>query len=199
MWTAASPDAGARRKAVFAALEAAEAIAEFQARHQMLDNRLRIGIESGWVYVGHAGGGGHFVYSIVGDCANTASRVEGLNKHLGTQLLATTSVVQGLDNLLMRPLGSFQFVGKSDSLPIVEILSTKTGAREAQVLLCERFSEALAAFQTAHWDEAADRFEAILEGYPDDGPARFYLALCQSYRAGTAPPEDPGIIRMTAK
>ena len=46
--------------------------------------------------------GGHFVYSIVGDCANTASRVEGLNKHIGTQLLATESVVAGLDNILVR-------------------------------------------------------------------------------------------------
>lgn len=46
--------------------------------------------------------GGHFVYSIVGDCANTASRVEGLNKHIGTQLLATESAVVGLDNILVR-------------------------------------------------------------------------------------------------
>ncbi|MGH8523787.1 MAG: CHASE2 domain-containing protein, partial [Gammaproteobacteria bacterium] len=71
-WTAAEPNAGARAKAVFAALEAAEAIARFKERHGMLVAKLRIGLESGWIYVGHAGGGGHFVYSIVGDCANTA-------------------------------------------------------------------------------------------------------------------------------
>ncbi len=197
-WTAASPEAGARQKAVFAALEAAEAIAEFKERHQLLGNRLRIGIESGWVYVGHAGGGGHFVYSIVGDCANTASRVEGLNKHLGTQLLATESVVEGLNGLLLRPLGSFQFVGKSEGLPIVEILAIKEDAQEAQVLLCERFRDALYTFQAARWDAAAEQFEAFLESYPEDGPARFYLALCHRYRSGT-PPEDPSIIRMEAK
>ncbi|MGH8597803.1 MAG: CHASE2 domain-containing protein, partial [Gammaproteobacteria bacterium] len=100
-WTAAEPNAGARAKAVFAALEAAEAIARFKERHGMLVAKLRIGLESGWIYVGHAGGGGHFVYSIVGDCANTASRIEGLNKHVGTQLLATESVVAGLENLLV--------------------------------------------------------------------------------------------------
>ena len=44
--------------------------------------------------MGHAGGGGHFVYSIVGDCANTASRIEGLNKKLGTQILAASGVVE---------------------------------------------------------------------------------------------------------
>ncbi len=197
-WTAASPETGARQKAVFAALEAAEAIAEFKERHQLLGNRLRIGIEAGWVYVGHAGGGGHFVYSIVGDCANTASRIEGLNKHLGTQLLATESVVEGLNALLLRPLGNFQFVGKSEGLPIVEILAIEGDAQEAQVLLCERFGEGLHAFQAARWDAAAERFEALLEAHPDDGPARFYLGLCHRYRSG-APPEDPRIIRMEAK
>jgi adenylate cyclase len=198
-WTAASPEAGARQKAVLAALEAADAIADFKERHHLLGNRLRIGIESGWVYVGHAGGGGHFVYSIVGDCANTASRIEGLNKHLGTQLLATESVVEGLDNLLLRPLGSFQFVGKTEALPIVEILSMGSDASAERTLLCERFSDAIAAYQSAQWDKAADRLEAILQAYPDDGPSRFYLTLCHRYRTGTAPPEDPRIIRMEAK
>ncbi len=142
-WTAAEPNAGARGKAVFAALEAAEAIARFKERHGMLGAKSRIGLESGWVYVGHAGGGGHFVYSIVGDCANTASRVEGLNKHVGTQLLATESVVAGLGNLLVRPLGRIQFVGKSEALPIMEIVAAKNSASPDQIFLCERFSEAL--------------------------------------------------------
>ncbi|MGH8612276.1 MAG: CHASE2 domain-containing protein [Gammaproteobacteria bacterium] len=198
-WTAAEPDAGARGNAVFAALEAAEAIARFKERHAMLDAKLRIGLESGWIYVGHAGGGGHFVYSIVGDCANTASRVEGLNKHIGTQLLATESVVAGLDNLLVRPLGSFQFVGKSEALPIMEIVAARSAASPDQILLCERFSEALDIFQKAQWDRAADRCKDMLASYPGDGPARFYLSLCERYQSGAAEPDDPRIIRMDAK
>jgi adenylate cyclase len=198
-WTTAEPNAGVRGKAVMAALEAAEAIARFKERHDMLGAKLRIGLESGWVYVGHAGGGGHFVYSIVGDCANTASRVEGLNKHIGTQLLATESVVTGLDNLLVRPLGSFQFVGKSEALPIMEIVAPRNSASPDHVLLCERFSEALDIFQKAHWDRAADRCKDMLTSYPEDGPARFYLSLCERYQSGAAEPDDPRIIRMDAK
>ncbi|MGH8531338.1 MAG: CHASE2 domain-containing protein [Gammaproteobacteria bacterium] len=198
-WTAAEPNAGPRGKAVMAALEAADAIARFKERHGMLGAKLRIGLESGWVYVGHAGGGGHFVYSIVGDCANTASRVEGLNKHIGTQLLATESVVAGLDNLLVRSLGSFQFVGKSEALPIMEIVATRTSASPDQVLLCERFSEALDTFQKAQWGRAADQCKDMLTSYPGDGPARFYLSLCERYQSAAAEPKDPRIIRMDAK
>ena len=149
--------------------------------------------------LGPRSNGGHFVYSIVGDCANTASRVEGLNKHIGTQLLATESVVAGLDNLLVRPLGRFQFVGKSEALPIMEIVAPRNSASPDQVLLCERFSEALDTFQKAQWGRAADRCKDILASYPGDGPARFYLSLCERYQSGAAEPDDPRIIRMDAK
>jgi adenylate cyclase len=198
-WTAAEPDAEVRSKAVLAALEVAEAIAQFKQRHDMLGARLRIGLESGWVYVGHAGGGGHFVYSIVGDCANSASRVEGLNKYLGTQLLATESVVKGLNNLLLRRLGKFRVVGKSEALTIIEILAIRSNASQIQVILCERFAEALDIFQKGEWVNAADRFEAILEDYPDDGPARFYLSVCERNQSRSSQPEDLRIISMDVK
>ncbi len=114
-----------RRKALLAALDAGEAIKDFRKRHDMPGARLRIGLEAGYVYVGHAGGGGRFVYSIVGDSANTASRVEGLNKHVGTQILATGEVVAGFENLVMRSLGAFQFVGKTDAIPVYEVLANE--------------------------------------------------------------------------
>ena len=100
-------------KAMLAATECVDAITPFK-KHNNLVTNLRIGLECGTVYVGHAGDGGHFVFSIVGDCANTASRIESRNKHLGTQLLSTETVVAELDYLLVRSLGRFQFVGKSE-------------------------------------------------------------------------------------
>lgn len=198
-WTAAQAEASVRRKAVLAALEAVDAVARFKERHALHWYPLRIGLEAGTAYIGHAGGGGHFVYSIVGDCANTAARVEGLNKHLGTRLLATQAVVDGFDKLLLRPLGEFCFVGKSDPLPIVEILSMKGTATETQVILCERFAEALNVLRTGRWADAADCFDAILQDYPDDGPARFHHARCLRYQTESPPPEAPHVVRMDSK
>ncbi|HEY9193648.1 MAG TPA: adenylate/guanylate cyclase domain-containing protein, partial [Methyloversatilis sp.] len=174
-WTADSPDMMVRRRAVLAALEAADAIGTFKARHPMLKASLRVGLEAGHFYVGHAGGGGHFVFSIVGDTANTASRIEGLNKHVGTQILATGAVVAGLDGFQLRPLGDFQFVGKTVGIPIFEIMGLSGDASETQRRLLERFADALAVFQSADWASAATLFEALLGDYPDDGPTRFYL------------------------
>jgi adenylate cyclase len=98
-WTGDESDPEIRRKPILASLQAADAIEDFKARHDAFETSLRIGLETGEVYVGHSGGGGHFVYSIVGDCANTASRIEGLNKHVGSQILATGSTIEGIDGL----------------------------------------------------------------------------------------------------
>lgn len=199
-WTASGPSVAIRSKAIFASLEAVEAIEEFKVRHKMLGAKLRIGLECGSVYVGHAGGGGHFVYSIVGDCANTASRIEGLNKHLGTELSATAAVVEGLEELLLlRPMGKFQFVGKTEGLPIVEILAGRSDASEGELQLCERFAEALEKFQQGDWVSAEGGFRQLLDDYPDDGPSKFFLDRCVRYQAGESPPEDLTTVRMDAK
>jgi adenylate cyclase len=199
-WTSASPTVEVRRKAVLAALGAAEAIGEFKQRNAMLQAALRVGLEAGHFYIGHAGGGGHFVFSIVGDTANTASRIESLNKHTGTQILATQEVVEGLDGLLLRPLGDFVFVGKTEAIPIFEIMALAAEATDRQRLLAERFSEALAIFHTADWARAAAAFEELQKEFPDDGPTRFYIARCLAYLGGTIqPPDNPRVIKMEAK
>lgn len=197
-WTGEKPSLDVRRKAVLAALGAAEAIEGFKQRHAMFESSLRIGLEAGHFYIGHAGGGGHFVFSIVGDTANTASRIESLNKHLGTRILATQEALAGLEGLLLRTLGEFQFVGKTEAIPIIEIMVSVVQQSERQARLAERFAEALAIFHGADWHKAGDAFKTLLKDYPDDGPSRFYLARCQTYLGGT-PPDDPRVIRMDVK
>jgi adenylate cyclase len=198
-WTGQETDAEVRRKPILASLQAANAIEDFKARHDAFDASLRIGMEAGEVYVGHSGGGGHFVYSIVGDCANTASRIEGLNKQIGTQILATEPVIEGLDNLLTRPIGDFVFVGKTEPLSIIQILSLSTEATAQQNELCERFATGFDFFIQAEWKKAAKTFKAILKDIPHDGPTRFYLSQCQSRIKAESLPENPHVINMTQK
>ena len=198
-WTAEQAESEPRRKALLAALEAGEAIKVFKERHNMPGARLRIGLEAGWVYVGHAGGGGRFVYSIVGDSANTASRVEGLNKHVGTEILATGAVVEGFENLLSRYLGDFQFVGKTEGIPIYHVIAKREHATHEQFHLCEMFDDAMAAYRNADWVEATRRLEQLLAVYPDDGPSTFFLQRSRQFSEQPELQEDPKLVRMEAK
>ena len=197
-WTADQPELGIRQQALAAALDAQQAIAAFKERHALLAQSLRIGLEIGTVYVGHAGGGGHFVYSIVGDCANTAARIEGLNKHLGTQLLASRAVIADITDLVTRFVGEFRFVGKAETVPIVEVLGRNSDCAPALVALATRFDAAMAQLRDGLWQAAGESFAAILAAYPQDGPARFHSERCQ--RLAEAPPlGSPWVVNMESK
>jgi adenylate cyclase len=198
-WTAEQRSSEVHLQSALAALEAREAIREFNLRRGVAPMTIRVGLDVGWVYVGHAGGGGHFVYSIVGDTANTASRVEGLNKLLGTELLATGDVVERLSELLIRPVGRFIFVGKRVATPIVELVAQTDRANERQVELCRRFAEAMESFGRRQWVEAERFFQDLLDQFPGDGPATFYRNLCRRYQQGEAPAQDPTAVILTSK
>ena len=105
-----------------AAIEVSEIITRFAQQHGSRHFKPRVGLHDGDVYVGHTGGGGRFLYSIVGDAANTAARLESLNKHLGTHVLAAESVARDANETVARPLGAFRLRGKAEPTSIFEIL-----------------------------------------------------------------------------
>jgi adenylate cyclase len=199
-WIGTDPNIVARKKAVLAALDVMRAIDSFSKRDGTIQLTARIGLQDGNFYVGHTGGGGHLAYSILGDPANTASRLESLNKQLGTHILAAESVIADLSSgILTRPLGSFRFVGKTEATPVSEIIAQRFEATDSQIDLCNRFSHALQVLRARQWSEAATLFESILDQYEDDGPSRFYIARCQLYAKDGAPESDPTIIHLDRK
>jgi adenylate cyclase len=199
-WTAPEPTAKVRRNAALAGMDLIQAIQDFSEQQGSLRLNPRVGLQDGSIYLGHTGGGGRLAYSILGDAANTAARLESFNKHLGTHVLAAQSVVQGLDErLLFRPVGSFQFVGRSDATPVVELLARKAVANPDQLQLCERFTEALEAFRAQRWADAAALLETTIEHFPGDGPSQFYLSLCRKYAAEGPGEGDPTVIRLDVK
>lgn len=198
-WTAQRSQPAVRRNAVLAAVDLAHAIDRFSEEGGGLGLRSRVGLDQGNFFLGHTGGGGHFAYSILGDPANTASRLEGLNKHLGTHILATSPVLEGLDNLLLRPMGDFFLVGKDAPTPVVEVIARLNEASEEQLDLTRSFGEALELFRQEDWAGAAESFAATLERHAGDGASRFYLVRCRRFERMGAPEELPSVIRMTSK
>ena len=194
VWTAATPSRACRLQACLAALDIDRAVAEFNRRVRPPGLPTRIGLNAGQVMLGNVGGSGHFAYSVVGDCVNTASRLESLNKQLGTRIIAAAEVVADLDEIVSRPLGRFQLCGKGEALQLVEVVGT--AAERAEPM--PEFAAALAAFEQGRWRDAGRRFARILARDPHDGPAHFYQSRCERYLTG-APPPVAGVIQLEHK
>lgn len=185
-WTAPEPDIDLHRRACLAALEARDTINDFD--RERAEHRLptRIGLHVGRVQVGPAGGGGKFIYNVTGDAANTAARIQYLNKLLSTRVLASDVVVNGIEEVLVRPVGDFKLPGKSHPIAVCEIVADRSTASSRQIEICALFGEALTAFRQHAWEEAAVLFAAVLRIDPMDGPSQFYIDQCRKNQGAPA-------------
>lgn len=198
-WTATDSLEGSHARACGAAVDMMKAVGRFAAEEGGRPLPTRIGIHAGRIFVGHAGGGGRYAYSIIGDIANTASRIEGLNKLIGTSLLVSEEVAARLVGFVVRPVGRFRLRGKLSPIGVVEVIARRREAHEDTIRLCERFAAALAVYQAERWDEAAEAFAALAADHPADGPATFYLRRSRLLLEAPRGDAEPAVVRVDAK
>lgn len=82
--------------------------------------QTRIGVHSGSVIVGNFGGSHMFDYRALGDTINTASRLESVNKHLGTRICVSENTLSGCTGVVTRPVGRLVLKGKTEPLMVFQ-------------------------------------------------------------------------------
>ncbi len=199
LWAGSTSEPRMRTDACRAALDMLRMVVEFNRESAPVNLSLRMGIHAGELVLGTLGARGHYEYRPVGDVVNTASRIEELNKHLNTRILATGDVVMGLEGLVSRELGEFVLLGKKRAVSVFELVGLKGSETSFPEGFLDAFSEGLAHFRAASWTKALERFQQCRKLLPDDGPSRFYAELCQGFLVQA--PEAPwrGWVHMTSK
>ena len=127
MFSAPVPQPDHRARALACAMEMdnfAERYAEKLQAKGIGFGKTRIGIHSGEVIVGNFGGSTMFDYRALGDPVNTASRLENVNKHLGTTICISEATLSGCPtNTISRPIGKLILKGKTCALQVYEPVS----------------------------------------------------------------------------
>lgn len=138
----------------------------------------RIGIHTGEVIVGNFGGTNIFDYRALGDPVNTASRLEGANKYLGTLVCVSEATLAGCADAPSRPIGRLVLKGKSQPLMVFEPLDGAAGAAID--------SDYAAAFEAmkAERADALPAFEALAAKRPGDTLVAMHLKRLQAGKLG---------------
>ena len=84
---------------------------------------------------------------------------------------------------------------------IHELLCRLNASTEQQRSRCALFAEALGAHKRQAWEEATEKLDMILRQDSEnaDGPALFYVELCQQYRAHPPVEAWNGVVRLAKK
>ena len=146
--------------------------------------RMRIGVNSGRAVAGNMGTDTIFNYTILGDCVNLASRLEGVNKEYDSLILVgeeTWSRVR--DGFEGREVDWIRVKGKAKPVAIYELAARAGTLDQRKRAVFSLFAEALALYRAGRWPEARAAFERVLETDPSDGPSRTFLARCAEHAA----------------
>jgi len=201
-WGAPLDDENHRVNAVKAALEMLQKVEEMKAE---FDERgypevnVGVGINTGFMNVGDMGSTYRRSYTVLGDAVNLGSRLEGLTKFYGIRLLIGQETARQLDGYLIRLIDKVKVKGKHEAVECYEPLCKESSAGEQLKARVKAYHEALNCYFAQHWDEAEQKFNALLENEPDSLLYQVYIERIETLREADLPADWDGAFTHTSK
>jgi adenylate cyclase len=189
-------------RAAVGSMQALAAYNSERAARGLVALRIGIGIDTGWLMLGTMGAR-RLAASVIGDAANTASRVEGATKLYGASVLVTEHTRDGLADAStwrMRPVDKVRPRGKQNPVMLYEVLdglpeAECSGKLESQAV----FSEGWQLYQSGRPGDALVCFAEALRRCPSDRAAQLYVGRCWQLIEHGVPDGWDGVMDLTTK
>ena len=190
-------------RAIRVAMATVDGLRDFQPSDKELSGlrlNMRVGIDYGECVVGNIGAGERFEYTAIGNTVNQASRLEGLNKYYGTDILVGEAAWLETDRQIFgRCLDYVRVKGRNEPVRLYEPMAENGAQTPAQEWIRVTYEKAWAHYAKREWEEAETLFKMLVDEERDK-PAVMMLARIAQIKADNFLPDDwNGIYRFDKK
>jgi len=191
-WGAPLDDPDHARHALAAAIAMLVELEEIDRRFQAKgwpSIRIGIGLNTGSMSVGNMGSEFRRAYTVMGDAVNLGSRLEGLTKSYGVQMIVNETTAATVPEYAYRELDRVRVKGKDKPVTIYEPLGPKQSVSAGLRSELELYREALKLYRSENWDMAELQFLNLKQAHPQRALYDEYLHRIQVFRQN---PPEPG-------
>lgn len=176
---------GAASDAVQAAVDLGQQIARYNHGRRMAGYapiKIGTGLHRGTLMLGTIGAEDQMQTTVIADAVNLASRIEGMTKTFGVNLLLSGSVIENLPpdhKFRLRALGAVRAKGKSEAVEIYECYDNDVHElAEYKDKTQPQFAAGMAEYRKGMLLTAGRIFSRIAEICPDDTVAAYFRDRC---------------------
>lgn len=165
--------------------------------------KIGIGLHVGKVMLGTIGETQRMDGTVISDSVNLASRLEGMSKMYGCNIIISDAVVtkiQHKDRYMIRPVDRVSVSGKTDVITLYEVFNEDDAVqRRYKADTLGSYNQAVACFYQKDFTKAAEIFSEIVAVNQNDYPATLYRDRALNLSREGVPDDWDGVLRHQSK